>query len=166
MRRLVVLVVAAAVMALGAFGGSAHAAKKITNCKKDKKLDENIAKSFQAFLSRSPGHEDLLEKGDVLAQFIEEGRRANPNPTNKTWVVDLQATCDGKKAATFTYDLALTDATATSAPTKGLGLNFAGDAILDKKKGIWLISALTVCDLLGQNPATPGIGDRCIAAVG
>lgn len=170
MRRVALLLVAASVLSIGVSAAPAQAAKekKITDCKKDKKLNENLSAAFQGFLSGTSGVESgkTVENGDKIAPAIQLGKAANPNPTSKTWVVGLAAKCDGKKASTFTYDLAITPSTETTAPTKGLGLNFAGDGVLDKKTGKWLISALTVCDLIGKNPATPTAGPQCLAAAG
>jgi superfamily II DNA/RNA helicase len=71
-----------------------------------------------------------------------------------------------KTAATFTYDLGRVPRPITGPPSTGFGLSFAGDAVLDKKKGVWLISSATICDLIGQNPNTPGLGAECLAAIG
>src|SRR5205085_1250669 len=63
-----------------------------------------------------------------------------------TQIFKLTPTCEGKAAATFTYDLGRVPRPITGPPSTGFGLSFAGDAVLDKKKGVWLISSATVCD--------------------
>ena len=173
MRRVVLLLVAASIMSVGLMAGPAGAAKKITNCKKDKNLNANIAKAFDQYLSGDTTADKLkyIQDGDKIAPISDEGAAAaaaagQTNTSTTTLTYNVQAKCDGKKAATFTYDLATgVPKPVTAPPTKGLGLNFAGDAVLDKKKGVWLISAGTICDLIGQNPNTPGLGDKCLQAI-
>ncbi len=87
------------------------------------------------------------------------GRAARRSSTTTTAAVDIQATCDGKKAATFTYDLAV----GLPKPVTGSAVHrhrpdFAGDAVLTKK-GVWFISgAARSVTSSGQNPNTPGLG--------
>jgi hypothetical protein len=176
MRRVLLVVMAASVMSLGFVAGPAEAAKtkKITNCKKDKALNENVAKAFDAYLSGDTTAQKMLyvEDGSKIAPISDKGSAAaaaagQTSTGTTTLTFNVQATCDGKKAATFTYDLATgIPKPVTAAPTKGLGLNFAGDAVLDKKKGIWLVSGATICDLIGKNPNTPTLGAECLTAIG
>ena len=175
MRRVALLLVAVSVLGIGITAGPAQAAKekKITDCKKDKNLDANIAKAFDTYLSGDTTaiKMSLVEDGDKIAPISDKGAAAalangQTNSSTTTQTFNVQATCDGKKAATFTYDLATgIPKPVTAPPTKGLGLNFAGDAVLSKK-GVWLVSALTVCDLIGKNPLTPTLGAECLAVVG
>jgi len=176
MRRVVLLLVAAAIMSVGLMAGTADAAKKpakITDCKKDKNLNANIAKAFDTYLAgdTTAAKMQFIQDGDKVAPISDEGSRlaaanGQTNTTTATQTYNLQAKCDSKTAATFTYDLGTVPKPVTAPPTKGFGLNFGGDAVLDKKKGVWLISAATVCDLIGQNPQTPGLGDKCLQAIG
>ena len=175
MRRLVLLIVAAAVMTVGVLTGPAGAAKtkKITDCKKDKDLAANITKAFNTYLGGTTTAEKMtyIEDGDKIAPISDEGARiaaASGQTTSDTatQIFKLTPTCDGKTAATFTYDLGRVPRPITGPPSTGFGLSFAGDAVLDKKKGVWLISSATVCDLIGQNPNTPGLGAKCLAAIG
>lgn len=176
MRRVLLVVIAATVMSLGFVAGPAEAAKtkKLTDCKKDKALNANIAKAFDAYLSGDTTAAKLLyiEDGAKIAPISDKGAAAalaagQTSASTTTLTYNVQATCDGKKAATFTYDLAIgIPKPVTAAPTKGLGLNFAGDAVLDTKKGVWLVSGATICDLIGKNPNTPTLGAECLTAIG
>lgn len=170
MRRVAILLVAASVLGIAVSAGPASAAKekKITSCKKDKNLDENIQAAFIPFFTGKTGAERVanVEDGDKITAIVQESTDAaaaggQTTAGTITLPVAIAATCDGKKAATFEYDLALAQpATAASnPPATGVGLAFAGDAVLTKGK--WVITALTICDLIGQNPNTPGIGERC-----
>jgi hypothetical protein len=172
MRRVVLLLVAASIMSVGLMAGPAGAAKKITDCKKDKNLEANITKAFNAYLGGLTTAEKLkyIEDGPKIAPISDEGAAAaaaagQTSTDTATQIFKVTATCDGKKAATFTYDLGRVPRPITGPPSTGFGLSFAGDAVLDKK-GVWLISAATVCDLIGQNPNTPTLGAKCLAAIG
>jgi hypothetical protein len=173
MRKFAVLLLAFAVVGVGitAAPAGAQKQKKITSCKKDKNLDENIAKAFNQYLGATTTTEKLtyVEDGAKIAPISDEGAAAaaaagQTNPTTATQIYKVTATCDGKKAATFNYDLGVVPRPITGPPATGFGLNFAGDAVL--QKGVWLISAATICDLIGQNPRTPGLGAKCLAAIG
>ena len=176
MRRVILVLLAATVMSLGFTAGPADAAKtkKITDCKKDKALNANIAKAFDTYLSGDTVAIKMtyVENATKVQPISEKGAAAalaagQTNTSTTTLTYNVQAKCDGKASATFTYDLATQiPKPVTAAPTKGLGLNFAGDAVLDKKKGVWLISGATICDLIGKNPNTPTLGAECLAAIG
>src|SRR5215211_2854000 len=157
MRRVALLLVAASVLSIGVFAGPAHAAK-VTSCKQDKKLNQNIQAAFAPFFTSDATAEKMatIQDGDKIAPIVEEGARVaaaagQTSAGTTTYPVKVQATCDGKKAATFTYDLALSvPKPVTKPPVSGAGLNFSGDAVLSKGK--WLISGATICDLVGANP--------------
>jgi hypothetical protein len=173
MRRVLLLLVAAAIMSVGLMAGTAGAAKKITNCKKDKNLAANITKAFDTYLGGTTTAEKMtyIQDAAKLTPISDKGAAAaaaagQTNTSTATQIFKLSPTCDGKKAATFTYDLGVVPRPITGPPTTGYGLNFAGDAVLDKKKGVWLISSATICDLIGANPNTPTLGAECLAAIG
>lgn len=176
MRRIALVLVAASVLSLGVTAGPAFAAKKpakITDCKKDKSLNANITKAFDTYLSGDTTDQQmsLVEKGDVLKPIAEESAAAtkasgqSPKEGFTTLSYGVKAACDGKKAATFSYDLSLGVPKPVTGPaTSGAGLSFKGDAVLDAKKGVWLVSAATLCDLWGAG--NKAIGDKCLAAAG
>lgn len=174
MRRVAVMLVAVSVLGIGVAAGPAEAkTKKITVCKKDKKINENIQAAFATYFTGDTSADKManVKDGSKISAISEEalavaraGGQAG-TATTTTYPVSIDATCDSKKTATFQYDLALgVPKPVTSPPSSGIGLDFAGDAVL--VKGKWLISGATVCDLLGANPATPGLGARCLAALG
>jgi hypothetical protein len=175
MRRVLLVLVAASVMSVGFAAGPAHAqkSKKITDCKKDKALAANIQKAFNTYLQAdtATAKMEFVEDGEKIIPISEEGSRVaaasgQTSSATTTAAVDIQATCDGKKAAAFTYDLAIgLPKPVTVVPSTGIGLDFAGDAVLTKK-GVWFITGATICDLIGQNPNTPGLGDKCLTAIG
>ncbi|MFM8304578.1 MAG: hypothetical protein ACKOA9_09815 [Actinomycetota bacterium] len=167
MRRVALLLAGAMVLSTVAFAGPASAAK-VTSCSKDKKLNVNIQKAFIPFFVGTTATEKVanVQDGDKITTVVEESTQAARSGGQTasgtvTVPVEVKATCDGKKAAIFTYDLALNQPAGTenNPPATGAGLNFAGDAVL--QKGKWVIAALTICDLIGQNPNTPTIGQRC-----
>ena len=173
MRRVALVLVAASVLTVGFATGpaSAQKAKKIASCQKDKKINENIQAAFATYLTGETTDAKManIEDGDKIAPISEEGSRiaaanGQTDSATTTYPVSINATCDGKKNATFTYDLAIrVPKPITNPPSSGIGLEFAGDAVL--VKGKWLISGATVCDLIGQNPQTPGLGDKCLEAL-
>jgi hypothetical protein len=158
------------VLSIVALAGPASAAK-IKSCQKDKKINENIQKAFAPFFLAETSAERAanVQDGDKIAPLLEESTAAaqaagQSSSSTATYPVSIEATCDGKKNATFTYDLALgLPKPVTNPPSSGAGLNFAGDAVL--VKGKWVITGLTICDLIGANPNTPTIGQRCQDAV-
>ena len=174
MRRVVLLLVAAAIMSVGLMAGPAGAAKKVTDCKKDKNLVPSITKAFNTYLGGATTAEKMtyIQDAAKVAPISDEGAalaaaNGQTNSTTATQIFKLEATCQGKTAANFTYDLGVVPRPITGTPpSTGYGLKFAGDAVLDKKKGVWLISSATICDLIGQNPQTPGLGDKCLQAIG
>jgi len=173
MRRVVLLLVAAAIMSVGLMAGTAGAAKKITDCKKDKNLVANITKAFNTYLGGDTTAAKMVYIQDAakLAPISDEGARlaaanGQTSADTATQIFKLEPTCDSKTTATFTYDLGRVPKPITGPPSTGFGLKFAGDAVLDKKKGVWLISSATICDLIGANPSTPGLGDKCLQAIG
>jgi hypothetical protein len=175
MRRVVVLIVAVAVATLGVglTGGTAGAqkAKKIASCKKDKKLNENIQAAFVPFFlgETSAARASSVQDGEKIIPMLDKSTAAaqaggQSTSSTVTYPVSIEATCDGKKAATFTYDLATgIPKPVTNPPSTGIGLDFAGDAAL--VKGKWVITAGTICDLIGANPATPTLGAECLDAI-
>ena len=175
MRRVVLVLVAIAVMSVGVLTGPAGAAKtkKITDCKKDKNLAANITKAFNTYLGGTTTAEKMtyIQDAAKLTPISEKGAAAaaaagQTTSDTATQIYKLTPTCDGKTGATFTYDLGRVPRPITGPPSTGFGLSFAGDAVLDKKKGVWLISSATICDLIGQNPQTPGLGQKCLDAIG
>jgi hypothetical protein len=175
MRRVAIMLVAASVLGIIATATPASAAspaaKKITSCKKDKNLAANIQTAFNQYLTSDTSADKmkLIQDGTKLIAISDEGaaaaKAAGQTTSDKTTLaVAIVPTCDGKAAATFKYDLAVGQPKpVTVVPSTGIGLNFAGDAVL--QKGVWLISGATICDLIGQNPNTPGLGDKCLAAL-
>jgi hypothetical protein len=167
MRRVALLLIAAMVLGLVAMAGPAAAQKKVKSCQKDKKLNENIQAAFVPFFlgETSAERAATIENGEALEPILEQSTQAalaagQTSAATATYPVSIDATCDGKKNATFNYDLALAiPKPVTNPPSTGIGLNFAGDAVL--VKGKWVISGLTVCDLIGQNPNTPTLGAEC-----
>lgn len=176
MRRVALLLVSASLVGAAVFSGgpagAAKNAKKVTSCKQDKKINENIAKAFDAFLSGTVVADQVkyVQNGDKVAPFVQEGLqeaadKGQSTSDTMTLTFGVDATCDGKKAATFSYDLALGVArTPPTSALKGAGLSFQGDAILDTKKGQWYISALTICDLIAAGNSERG--QRCAVAAG
>jgi len=170
MRRVAILLVTTMALSAFVFAGPASAAK-IKSCKSDKKIEQNIQAAFVPFFlgETSAARAANIQDGDKIVTLLEESTAAaqaagQSSSSTATYPVEIVASCDGKKAATFTYDLALgLPKPVTSPPSTGAGLNFAGDAVL--VNGKWLISALTICDLIGANPNTPTIGQRCQDAV-
>jgi hypothetical protein len=172
MRRLVLLIVSAAIVSVGFMAGPAGAAKKITDCKKDKNLEANITKAFNLYLGGTTTAEKmtLVQDAAKLTPISDEGAAAaaaagQTTSDTATQIYKLTPTCDGKTTATFTYDLGRVPRPITGPPATGFGLSFAGDAVLDKKKGVWLVSSATICDLIGQNPNTPTLGAKCLDAI-
>ena len=171
MRRVVLLLVAASIMSVGLMAGPASAAKKITSCQKDKNVNANIQAAFVPFFlgATSADRVKTVADGTKITALLDESTAAaqaagQSSSSTATYPVAIQATCDSKTTATFTYDLALgLPKPVTNPPSTGVGLKFAGDALL--KKGKWLISAGTICDLIGANPNTPTIGPRCLDAI-
>lgn len=174
MRRVAILLAATMALSAFVFAGPASAAnptaKKITECKKDKKINANIQAAFAPFFLGETAADKAanVQDGEKIIPQLEKSTAAaqaggQSNSSTVTYPVAIKATCDGKKAATFTYDLALgVPKPVTAIPSTGAGLNFAGDAVLEKGK--WVVTALTVCDLIGANPATPGLGEECQTA--
>lgn len=170
MRRVAILLATTLALSAFVFAGPASAAK-VKSCQKDKKLAENIQTAFNQYLTSETSTDKmkLVEDGTKLIAISDEGSAAaaaagQTSADKATLAVAIKPTCDGKKAATFKYDLAVgVPKPITSIPSTGIGLNFAGDAVLSK--GVWLISGATVCDLIGQNPNTPGLGDKCLNAL-
>ena len=168
MRRVALVMVAAMVLGTGLATTASPAfakEKKIKSCQKDKKLNDNIQAAFIPFFEGATAADkaESVDGGDAIIPMLETSTAAaqasgQSDPTKVTYPVEIDATCDGKAAATFQYDLAVNQARGT-VPSTGLGLDFAGDAVL--VKGKWLITALTICDLIGQNPNTPGLGEQC-----
>ena len=172
MRRVAILLAGAIVLSSMVFTAGPASAAKVKSCQKDKKIAENIQAAFNQYLTgeTSTDKMKLIQDGTKLIAISDEGAAAalaagQTSSDKTTLAVEIDATCDGKKAATFNYDLAVgVPKPVTSVPSTGIGLNFAGDAVLEK--GVWLISGATICDLIGQNPNTPGLGDKCLAALG
>lgn len=173
MRRVALVLVAVAVMSVGFTAGpaSAQKGKKITSCKKDKKINENIQAAFVPFFlgETSAARAASVQDGEKIISILDESTAAaaaagQTSSATATYPVSIEATCDGKKAATFSYDLALqVPKPVTNPPSSGIGLDFAGDAVL--VKGKWVVSGATICDLVGQNPNTPGLGQKCLDAI-
>jgi len=169
-RLLVVLsvVIAAGTLVVGTTAATAGAstASKITKCV-PKTAGKGIQKALVAFLTGATGADKVAlvdvaaDQRDALAAAVDASGAAAeaqglalPVTAAKT-----KATCSGKKAATFTYDLVNKDTGDPLLPGQ------AGDAVL--KKGKWLLSAVFVCDLGDQNPAGAGaISTQCYTAIG
>jgi hypothetical protein len=164
-RRLGMLIVAVSVAAalVVAAPASAKKAKKVTKC--DARAGELIQAAFIQYFVAPTAAEKVkyVKDGKKIVASTDASIAANAEagltpPDVYSVPVDLKATCDGKKAATFTYDIARIPKTATPpstvpAGTKGFGLSLTGDAVLDTKKGQWLVTAATICDLMNGSPA-------------
>ena len=70
MRRVVLLLVAASIMSVGLMTGPASAAKKITDCKKDKNLVANITKAFDTYLGGTTTAEKMT--------YIQDAAKLTP----------------------------------------------------------------------------------------
>jgi hypothetical protein len=168
MRRVALVMVAAMVLGTGLATTASPAfakEKKIKSCQKDKNLNANIQAAFIPFFEGATATDKAssVDNGDAIIPMLEASSKAalesgQSDPSKVTYPVEIDATCDGKAAATFQYDLAVNQPRGT-VPSTGLGLAFAGDATL--VKGKWLITALTICDLIGANPNTPTLGQEC-----
>lgn len=179
-RRLGILIVVASVAGalLVASPASAKKTKKVTKC--DSRASELIQTAFIQYFVAPTAAEKVkyVEDGKKIVAATDASITANAEagltPADVYSVpVDLKATCDGKKAATFTYDIARIPKTPTPpstvpAGTTGFGLSLTGDAVLDTKKGQWLVTAATICDLMNGSPAPKAkeAAADCYRAVG
>ncbi|MFO1538705.1 MAG: hypothetical protein ACKOVH_12945 [Actinomycetota bacterium] len=177
MRRVAILLVASLALGTGLVTAAspAFAAKKktakITSCKADKNLNVNVQQAFIPFFAGQTAAEKVakVKDGTKIQASVEISTAAaraggQSSAGTVTIPVKIQATCDGKNGATFFYDLALNQppSAVSTPPATGAGLNFSGDAVL--VKGVWLIDAVTICDLIGKNPNTPTLGADCTKA--
>jgi hypothetical protein len=147
-------------------GASAPAQKKLTKCAK-KSAAKGITKALNAFL-QGEGAEAKSELIDLSnadeAAFLAalDASSAGAEASGQALPVkagNVKATCSGKKAASFVYDLQQAETGDPLLPEQ------PGDAVL--KRGKWLIDPVLVCDLTNQNPgAPPEAKAGCYTSVG
>lgn len=120
--------------------------------------EDEITAALDNFLTATTATEKLttVDNGAAITDVIQQSidALAGANPAVQSFGVKI--TFDGDDKATFTFDLA-----AQAAPTTGLGLSQAGDAVL--VDGTWLISGETVCDLTALGD--PTLGEQCLNAL-
>jgi hypothetical protein len=141
---------------------------KVTKCV-SKTAVQGITQAMNAFLS---GNQAIamkyIDQGDkigasyALSQQLDTAAGLT-SATKLTLPVNIKVTCKGTKA-NFSYDLYMKDTT-TGTTTPPLGLNQGGDALI--KKGVWYVSALTVCDLENAAGAVAATAtSQCYGAIG
>jgi hypothetical protein len=169
-RLLVVLsvVIAAGALVVGASAATAGAstASKITKCA-PKSAAKGITKAMNAFLQGETTDDkvkliDLSNADEAAFKAALEASSAGAEASGSSLPVkagNLKATCSGKKAASFTYDLEHAETGAALLPAQ------PGDAVL--KGGKWRIDPVLVCDLTNMNPgAPPEAKSGCYTSVG
>ena len=143
-------------------GGSKSTPKvpKVTSCQV-KTAQLGITQAMTAFLTGGAVTVAMkyIDQGAKIGAAYESSKAADTaagltSPTKPTYPISVKAQCTGKTKANFTYDLYLKDLT-TGTTTAPLGLNASGNALI--KKGVWYVSASTVCDLVdsGISSAPP-----------
>ena len=153
----------------GAKGTTPTTVPKVTKCV-SKTAVAGITQAMNDFLSGDP---------TIAMKYVDQGAKIGASyqlseqldtaagltsATKLTLPINVKATCKGATKANFTYDLYMKDKT-TSTTTPPLGLNEAGDALI--KKGVWYISATTVCDLEnGAGSVAAQATNMCYAAIG
>ena len=153
----------------GAKGTTPTTVPKVTKCV-TKTAVAGITQAMNDFLSGDP---------TIAMKYVDQGAKIGASyqlseqldtaagltsATKATLPINIKATCKGSTKANFTYDLYMKDKT-TSTTTPPLGLNEAGDALI--KKGVWYISATTVCDLEnGAGSVAAQATNACYMAIG
>ncbi len=142
---------------------------KVTSCQ-TKTAIAGITQAMQAFLSGDPSIAmKYVDQGNLIGASYQLSEQLDTaagltSSTSLTLPTKIGVKCQGKTKATFTYDLYIKDKT-TSTTGPPLGLNEAGDALI--KKGVWYISAATVCDLeSGAGAVAAQASNECYSAVG
>jgi hypothetical protein len=165
---LVAALVAGVLSGLVLTAATATAKRKVATC--DGRIGALIGASFDQFLSgaTTAARVKFVHHGARIAPFVDQAA-ATPTadaaaaPGTKVVAVALAGTCDGPRAATFVYDLGRIG-TSSPPPTASRGAPYVGDAVLDAKRGAWLITPETACDLLHIQGAPTDAG--CYAAIG
>jgi hypothetical protein len=157
----------------GAKGGGGSTttttAPKVTKCV-TKTATQGITQAMNSFLSGNPA---------IAMKYIDQGAKIGASyqlseqldtaagltsATKLTLPINVKVTCKGSTKANFQYDLYMKDTT-TGTTTPPLGLNQGGDALI--KKGVWYVSALTVCDLeAAAGSAAAQATNQCYMAIG
>jgi hypothetical protein len=139
---------------------------KESKCTKNSK--KGITYSLTQFFTAptAAGKVAYVVNGAALQQVVDQSNTAAQQlgltkAGQNTIPVGVAVQCTGKTAANFTFDLQFQDAT-TGTTVAPLGLKVSGDAVI--KKGGWLISAATVCDLTQMESAQ--FGTACYNAAG
>ena len=162
----------------GAKGGGTPKVPKVTSCQV-KTAQLGITQAMTAFLTGGSTTVAMkyIDQGAKIGAAYESSKAADTaagltSASKPTYPVDVKAQCTGKTKANFTYDLCLKDLT-TGTTTAPLGLNASGNALI--KKGVWYVSASTVCDLVdsGISSAPPAqlaqvtaAATQCYTAIG
>ena len=153
----------------GAKGTTPTTVPKVTKCQ-TKTAVAGITQAMSSFLSGNPAIAmKYIDQGDKIGASYQLSEQLDTaagltSATKTTHPVSIKVTCKGSTKANFTYDLYMLDTT-TGTTTPPLGLNQGGDALI--KKGVWYVSALTVCDLeaaAGSVAATAT--NQCYSAIG
>jgi hypothetical protein len=155
--------------AKGGGGTKTTTVRKVTKCV-TKTAVAGITQAMNAFLSGDP---------TIAMKYVDQGAKIGASyqlseqldtaagltsATKLTLPINVKATCTGSTKANFTYDLYMKDKT-TATTTAPLGLNEAGNALI--KKGVWYISATTVCDLEnGAGSVAAQATNMCYTAIG
>ena len=162
----------------GAKGGGTPKVPKVTSCQV-KTAQLGITQAMTAFLTGGTPAVSMkyIDQGAKIGAAYQASKDADTaagltSPTKPTYPTGVKAQCVGKTKANFTYDLYLKDLT-TGTTTAPLGLNESGNALI--KKGVWYVSASTVCDLTdagissappAQLAAITAAATECYTAIG
>jgi hypothetical protein len=137
-----------------------------------KSAARGIAAAFNQFLAAptAPEKVKFVDQGTKVEAAVSQSSQVTltsgrSSPPLQDVAVNLEVTCTAKTKATFAFDLQLRQST-TGATTPPLGLRQPGEAVL--KKGIWYVTALTVCDFaaLSPDPANQPAVAACYQALG
>lgn len=169
MRVLLSVVVAAGLVALGtASFASASVVDKNTKKCATKSASKAIAKALKKTMAAETGADsskfmdlqsDQFDAFAAALQAAMDAAEASGQSTAPVKAVNVTATCQGKTAADFTYDVATADGSVVAS-----GLQ--GDAVL--KKGMWLLDPVNACDNLSRGIGVAQIqaANACYAALG
>jgi hypothetical protein len=122
---------------------------KVTKCS-SKTAVAGLTRAMNSFLSGNPAIAmKYIDQGDKIGASYQLSEQLDTaagltSATKMTLPINIKVTCTGATKANFQYDLYMKDTT-TGTTTPPLGINQSGDALI--KKGVWYVSALTVCDL-------------------
>ncbi len=157
---------AAFVLALGmsAEAGASVSEKKLTKCA-TKSASKAITKALNK-LYKTDDAADIVKVSDLSPDQVDAYQSAvqqlltaqPPNPGATPKAVNLKATCQGKTAADFTYEVSI----GGNVVSRGS----QGDAVL--KKGKWLLNPQNMCDNLAHSvtQAQLTFASACYAALG